>query len=95
MPYSPNGISGDGGVSAGAIAALGGFLIVFILIYIALMVVYFWSYGTLLKAALNQPKVMVLLMLIPIANLVMPIVWGVQAHNLLKEKEAAGGGGGS
>ena len=73
-----------------AIAILGGFMLVWLIIYIALLVVTFWSYGTLLKAAINQPKAMVLLLLIPIVNFVMIIVWGMQAHNALKEREAKG-----
>ncbi|HEX21187.1 MAG TPA: hypothetical protein ENH19_00860 [Actinobacteria bacterium] len=82
MPY-------NSGVSSSAIAALGGFFLVMMIIYIAILVISFWAYGTLLKAALGQPKVMVLLLLIPLVNIVMVIVWGFQAHNLLKEREAA------
>lgn len=87
MPYDYGGVPGN------ALAAAGGFFLVMMLIYLAILIITFWSYGTLLKAALNQPKVMVLLLLIPLVNIVMVIVWGFQAHNLLKEKEKAEGGG--
>ena len=79
-------------IDGATMAAFGGFMLVMVLIYIIIGVVMLWSYGTLLKAALGQPKVMVLLLIIPIVNLVMPIVWGVQAHNALKEREGGGGG---
>lgn len=69
------------------LAVMEVFFLVFWLAYLALLVVMFWSYGTLLKAALGESKVMVLLMLVPIVNLVMPIVWGLRAHKLLLERE--------
>jgi len=82
MPY-------NSGVSSNALAAAGGIFIVMMIIYLAILIISFWAYGTLLKAALGQPKVMVLLLLIPLVNIIMVIVWGFQAHNLLKEREAA------
>lgn len=82
----------QGGVpSDGTFAVAGGLFFVLLIIYIAVAVVYIWSYGTLIKAALGQSKWMALLLLIPLVNLVMPVVWGVQAHNSIKEREASGG----
>ena len=81
---------GTDGAGVGTAAAFGGFFLVMMVIYIAIAAVSIWAYGTLIKAALNQPKAMALLLLIPLLNLVMIIVWGVQAHNALKEREAAG-----
>lgn len=67
---------------------VGGILVLIIwLAIIALEVVMLWSYGTLLKAALGESKVLVLLLLIPIVNIIMPIVWGLRAHRLLLERE--------
>lgn len=86
MYSDPNALS-----SGGFMAALGGFFLIFFLIEIALIAVGIWSYGTLLKAATGQSKAMALLLLIPFLNFVMIIVWGVQAHNILKEKESSGG----
>jgi len=86
MPYNPNTVPNE------AIAALSGFFLVMMIIYLAIIIITFWAYGTLLKAALDQPKVMVLLLLIPLVNIVMIIVWGFQAHNILKKREAATGG---
>lgn len=80
----------QGGVpDGGTTAAIGGIFFITLIIYVAILAVTIWSYGTLLKAALNLPKAMALLLLIPIVNFVMVIVWGVQAHNALKEREAA------
>jgi len=58
------------------------------LLAVGIIVFYFWAYGTIIKAATGQSKVMVLLMLIPIVNLIMPIVWGFQAHNELLDEES-------
>ena len=64
-------------------AAFIGFLVV-----VGILVLYFWAYGTIIKAATGQSKAMVLLMLIPIVNIIMPLVWGFQAHNQLLDDES-------
>lgn len=46
-----------------------------------------WCYGTLLKAALGISKWNILLILIPVVNIVMVIIWGMQAHNKLIEQD--------
>lgn len=75
----------------GTTVIFGGTAIFFLLIYVALIAVTLWSYGTLLKAATGQSKALALLLLIPFVNFVMIIVWGFQAHNVLKEREAREG----
>lgn len=91
MPFYPNGVPGGGG--AGTAALFGGFFLFWFIVSIVIWAIVIWAYGTLLKAALNQPKAMALLLLIPIVNIVMIIVWGVQAHNAIKEREAGPMGG--
>ena len=58
------------------------------LIVVGIAVLYFWAYGTIIKGSTGQSKAMVLLMLIPIVNIIMPIVWGFQAHNQLLDEES-------
>jgi len=67
-------------------AAFAGFITFIIVVGIA--VFYLWAYGTIIKGATGQSKAMVLLMLIPIVNIIMPIVWGFQAHSQLLDEES-------
>ncbi len=67
-------------------AAFAGFI--GFLIGVGILVLYFWAYGTIIKGSTGQSKVMVLLMLIPIVNIIMPLVWGFQAHNQLLDEES-------
>jgi len=46
-----------------------------------------WCYGTILKAALGVPKWYIIFTFIPIVNIILVIIWGLQAHNKLIEQE--------
>lgn len=61
------------------------FLIIVGIIY---FVALYWAFGTMVKGSTGQSKAMVLLMLIPIVQVIMPIVWGLQAHNQLLDEES-------
>lgn len=50
--------------------------------------IYIWFFGNMLKLGLGKSKWEAVLLLIPLAGFVMPLVWGWQAHVELKQRDA-------
>jgi membrane associated rhomboid family serine protease len=73
-------------------AYMGLYILIFFIFIIGSNILWLWVTGTLLKAALGISKWNVLLLLIPIVGIIMFIIWGFQAHNLLKERQAPSSG---